>query len=108
MISIWRARTGCSALEASSLRCAVGMAESRYPSDRECDGYVREVAELTSDDEFLRIAELPEVPVSLENGGTPVLFALSMAVLGGGLCQGGPLPGAVGFWASGHGGRGGR
>ena len=28
--------------------------------------YIREVAELTSDDELLRIAELPEVPVSLE------------------------------------------
>jgi hypothetical protein len=27
----------------------------------------REIAELTSDDEFLRIAELPEVPVSLEH-----------------------------------------
>ena len=28
---------------------------------------IREIAELTSDDEFLRIAELPEVPVSLEH-----------------------------------------
>jgi hypothetical protein len=28
---------------------------------------MREVAELTADDELLRIAELPEVPVSLEN-----------------------------------------
>src|ERR1035438_5304024 len=28
---------------------------------------IREVAELTADDELLRIAELPEVPVSLEN-----------------------------------------
>ena len=27
---------------------------------------IREIAELTSDDELLRIAELPEVPVSLE------------------------------------------
>jgi hypothetical protein len=31
---------------------------------REC---IRAVAKLTSDDELLRIAELPEVPVSLEN-----------------------------------------
>ncbi len=28
---------------------------------------IREIAELTSDDELLRIAELPEVPVSLEH-----------------------------------------
>jgi hypothetical protein len=28
---------------------------------------IREIAELTPDDEFLRIAELPEVPVSLEH-----------------------------------------
>jgi hypothetical protein len=30
-------------------------------------GDIREIAELTSDDELLRIAELPEVPVSLEH-----------------------------------------
>jgi hypothetical protein len=31
---------------------------------RDC---IRAVAQLTSDDDLLRIAELPEVPVSLEN-----------------------------------------
>jgi hypothetical protein len=28
---------------------------------------IREIAELTSDDELFRLAELPEVPVSLEH-----------------------------------------
>jgi len=39
----------------------------RPPLTDKFRGYIREVAELTEDDELLRIAELSEVPVSLEN-----------------------------------------
>jgi hypothetical protein len=44
-----------------------GAYETTTPLSEEFRGYLREVAELTSDDELLRIAELREVPVSLEN-----------------------------------------
>ena len=44
-----------------------GAYETTTPLTAKFRGYIREVAELTADDELLRIAELPEVPVSLEN-----------------------------------------
>ena len=46
---------------------AGGAYETTTPLTEEFRGYIREVAELTADDELLRIAELPAVPVSLEN-----------------------------------------
>jgi hypothetical protein len=44
-----------------------GAYETTTPLTEQFRGYIREVAELTADDELLRIAELSEVPVSLEN-----------------------------------------
>jgi hypothetical protein len=44
-----------------------GAYETTTPLTEKFRGYLREVAELTSDDELFRIAELPEVRVSLEN-----------------------------------------
>ena len=44
-----------------------GVYETTAPLTERFRDDIRVVAELTSDDELLRIAELPEVPVSLEN-----------------------------------------
>jgi hypothetical protein len=52
---------------ADLLRQTGGAYETTTPLTEKFRGYIREVAELTADDELLRIAELPEVPVSLEN-----------------------------------------
>jgi hypothetical protein len=52
---------------ADVLRQTGGAFETTTPLTEQFRGYIREVAELTSDDGLLRIAELPEVPVSLEN-----------------------------------------
>jgi hypothetical protein len=52
---------------ADVLRQTGGVYETTTPLTQKFRGYIREVAELTSDDELLRIAELSEVPVSLEN-----------------------------------------
>lgn len=52
---------------ADVLRRTGGVYETTTPLTEKFRGYLRAVAELTSDDELLRIAELPEVPVSLEN-----------------------------------------
>jgi hypothetical protein len=52
---------------ADLLRQTGGAYQTTTPLTGKFRGYIREVAELTSDDELLRIAELSEVPVSLEN-----------------------------------------
>jgi hypothetical protein len=52
---------------ADLLRQTGGAYETTTPLTAKFRGYIREVAELTADDELIRIAELPEVPVSLEN-----------------------------------------
>jgi hypothetical protein len=52
---------------AEVLRQTGGAYQTTTPLTEAFRGYLREVAELTSDDELLRIAELREVPVSLEN-----------------------------------------
>jgi hypothetical protein len=52
---------------ADLLRQTGGAYETTTPLTEKFRGYIREVAELTADDELLRIAELSEVPVSLEN-----------------------------------------
>jgi hypothetical protein len=52
---------------ADVLRQTGGAYQTTTPLTETFRGYLREVAELTSDDELLRIAELREVPVSLEN-----------------------------------------
>jgi hypothetical protein len=44
-----------------------GVYETTIPLTDKFRDYIREVAELTSDDELFTIAELSEVPVSLEN-----------------------------------------
>jgi hypothetical protein len=44
-----------------------GVYETMTPLTERFRGYIRAVAELTSDGELRRVAELPEVPVSLEN-----------------------------------------
>jgi hypothetical protein len=55
------------AVLADLLRQTGGAYVTTAPLTEKFRGYLREVAELTSDEELLRIAELPEVPVSLEN-----------------------------------------
>jgi hypothetical protein len=52
---------------ADVLRQTGGAYETTTPLTEKFREYIREVAELTADDELLRIAELPEVPVSLED-----------------------------------------
>jgi hypothetical protein len=52
---------------ADLLRQTGGAYETTIPLTEKFRGYIREVAALTSDDELFRIAELPEVAVSLEN-----------------------------------------
>jgi hypothetical protein len=52
---------------ADLLRQTGGTYETAIPLTEKFRGYIREVAELTLDEELFRIAELPEVPVSLEN-----------------------------------------
>jgi hypothetical protein len=52
---------------ADVLRQTGGAYETTTPMTKAFRGYIREVAELTSDDELLRIAELSEAPVSLDN-----------------------------------------
>lgn len=55
------------AVLADVLRRAGGVYEATTPLTEKFRDDIRAVAELTSDDELRRIAELPEVPVSLEN-----------------------------------------
>jgi hypothetical protein len=52
---------------ADVLRQTGGAYQTAIPMSRRFRDCIRAVAQLTSDDELLRIAELPEVPVSLEN-----------------------------------------
>jgi hypothetical protein len=52
---------------ADVLRQTGGAYATTTPLTENFRGYIREIAELTSDGELLKIAELPEVPVSLEN-----------------------------------------
>jgi hypothetical protein len=52
---------------ADLLRQTGGAYETTTPLTEQFRGYIREVAELTADDELLRIAELSEVPVSLDD-----------------------------------------
>ena len=52
---------------ADVLRRTGGVYETTTPLTAKFRDDIREVAELTSDDELLRIAEFPEAPVSLEN-----------------------------------------
>jgi hypothetical protein len=52
---------------ADVLRRTGGVYEAMTPLSEKFRDDIRAVAELTSDDELRRIAELPEVPVSLEN-----------------------------------------
>jgi len=52
---------------ADVLRQADGAYETTTPLTEKFRDYIGEAAALTSDDERLRIAEFPEVPVSLEN-----------------------------------------
>jgi hypothetical protein len=54
-------------LLADILRQSGGAYETTIPLTEKFRRCIREVAELTSDDELFRIAELSEVPVSLEN-----------------------------------------
>jgi hypothetical protein len=62
-----RANQPLGAVLADLLRQTGGAYQTTTPLTEKFRGYIREIAELTSDDELLRIAELPEVPVSLEN-----------------------------------------
>jgi hypothetical protein len=52
---------------ADVLRQAGGAYQAAVPMSGRFRACIRAVAELTSDEDLLRIAELPEVPVSLEN-----------------------------------------
>lgn len=52
---------------ADAIRQAGGAYQTTTPMTEKFRDCIRAVAKLTSDDELLRIAELPEVPVSLEN-----------------------------------------
>jgi hypothetical protein len=52
---------------ADVLRQTGGAYQTTAPMSEEFRVCIRAVARLTSDDELLRIADLPEVPVSLEN-----------------------------------------
>jgi hypothetical protein len=52
---------------ADVLRRTGGAYQTTTPMTEKFRDCVRAVAKLTSDDELLRLAELPEVPVSLEN-----------------------------------------
>lgn len=52
---------------ADVLRQNGGAYQTAIPMSGKFRDWIRAVARLTSDDELLRIAELPEVPVSLEN-----------------------------------------
>lgn len=52
---------------ADVLRQTGGMYQTTTPMSGKFRDCIRAVANLTSDDELLRIAELPEVPVPLEN-----------------------------------------
>jgi hypothetical protein len=52
---------------ADVLRQTGGAYQTAIPMSGRFRDYIRAVAQLTSDDELLGIAELPEVPVSLEN-----------------------------------------
>lgn len=52
---------------ADVLRQTGGAYQTAIPMSGKFRDCIRAVAQLTSDDELLRIAELPEVPVSLEN-----------------------------------------
>ena len=52
---------------AGVLRQAGGAYRAAIPMSGKFRDCIRAVAELTSDDDLLRIAELPEAPVSLEN-----------------------------------------
>jgi hypothetical protein len=52
---------------ADLLRRSGGAYQTTAPMSEKFRFWIRAVARLTSDDELLRIADLPEVPVSLEN-----------------------------------------
>jgi hypothetical protein len=52
---------------ADVLRQTGGAYQTTAPMSEKFRFWIRAVARLTSDDELLRIADLPEVPVSLEN-----------------------------------------
>jgi hypothetical protein len=64
---MWRTNRPPGVVLADVLRQTGGVYETTTPLTETFRGHIREVAELTSDDDLLRIAELPEVPVSLEN-----------------------------------------
>jgi hypothetical protein len=64
---MWRTNRPPGVVLADVLRQTGGAYETAIPLTETFRGYIREVAELTSDDDLRRIAELPEVTVSLEN-----------------------------------------
>jgi hypothetical protein len=64
---MWRTDRPPGAVLADVLRQIGGAHEATTPLTETFRGYLREVAELTSDDELLRIAGLSQVPVSLES-----------------------------------------
>jgi hypothetical protein len=63
---MWRTNRPPGVVLADVLRQTGGAYEVTTPLTETFRGYIREVAELTSDDELLPIAELSEAPVSLE------------------------------------------
>ena len=65
----WRQEKGLPAgfVLADVLRQTGGAYQTTAPISEKFRACIRAVARLTSDDELLRIAELPEVPVPLEN-----------------------------------------
>jgi hypothetical protein len=64
---MWRTNLPPGVVLADVLGQTGGAYETTIPLTETFRGYIREVAELTSDDDLGRIADLPEVPVSLEN-----------------------------------------
>jgi hypothetical protein len=64
---MWRTNRPPGVVLADVLRQTGGAYEATTPLTETFRGYIREVAEMTSDDELLGIAELSEVPVSLES-----------------------------------------
>ena len=63
----WKTNRPPGVVLADVLRQTGGVYETTTPLTEKFREDIRAVAELTSDDELLRIAELPEVPVSLGN-----------------------------------------
>jgi hypothetical protein len=64
---MWRTNRPPGVVLADVLRQTGGAYETTTPLTDTFRGYIREVAELTSDDELFSVAALPAVPVSLEN-----------------------------------------